>query len=136
MWLLGDVMEVVINRRAMVDGSIDAEQDILLTGTDISARDNGTLAQAAGLMVTALTNLRDRQVIDDAELLRMIYKFSGEDIEVEAMLARGRKAGIPLWPGGPGIAPSRGGPEAPGGPPQGADAAIPKAPGIRTVGMA
>jgi hypothetical protein len=136
MWLLSDVMEVVANRRAMVDGTVDPEQEITLTGTDISARDNASLAQAAGLMVTALTNLRDRQVIDDAELLRMMYKFSGEDIEVEAMLARGKKAGVPLWPAGaPGTAPTTAGGEAAGGPPQGKDAAVPKAPGIRTIGI-
>jgi hypothetical protein len=136
MWMLGDVIEVVTNRRAMVDSTIDRDAPITLTGTDISARDNGTLAQAAGLMVSALTNLRDRQVIDDAELLRMIYKFAGEEISIEDMLKRGKKAGVPLWPAGGGVAGALvppGGPEAPGGPPQKADAALPKPPGIRTI---
>ncbi len=148
MWLLGDVMDVVTNRRAMVDTSIDPEQEIKLTGTPVSVRDHASLAQAAGLIITAITNMRDRQVIDDAELLRLTYRFMDEDIQIEDMLARGKKAGVPMWPaaplpspaagrgaggeGKPG-APSNKGGESPAGPPQPADAAVPKAPGIRTI---
>jgi len=127
MWLLADVIDVVTTRRAMVDTKIDPDAVINITGTDISARDNGTLAQAAGLIVTALTNLHDRQVIDDAELLRMVYKFSGEEISVAEMLKRGKAAGVPTWP----VAPAK--PGAPAGPPDRPDAASPKAPGIRTI---
>jgi hypothetical protein len=43
----------------------------------------------------ALAQLRDRAIIDDAELLRMCYRFAGEVVDVEALLARGKKAGYP-----------------------------------------
>jgi hypothetical protein len=139
MWLLSDVIDVVVNRRALVGGvgadlGVRPDAPITISGTDISARDNASLAQATGLMVNALANLRDRQVIDDAELLRMVYKFAGEEISVEEMLKRGKKAGVPLWPSSiPGVAPSAAGGNAPGGPPQKADPALPKPPGIRTI---
>jgi hypothetical protein len=136
MWLLSDVMDVVTNRRALVDPSVDPDAEITLTGSPISVRDDATRAQAAGLMITAVANLRDRQVIDDQEMLRMVYRFADEDVMIDEMIARGRKAGVPLWPAGSGIkgaAPTAGGPEAPGGPPQPPDAAVPKPPGVRTV---
>jgi hypothetical protein len=44
-------------------------------------------------VAAAFSNMRDRQLIDDAELLRMIYKFSGETLDVAGMLKRGKAAG-------------------------------------------
>src|SRR5262249_36913083 len=99
LWLLADVIQVVLNRRALVDTRsepdqrVRADQPPTLTGSDISARDNASLAQAAALIANAFTNLRDRQVIDDPELLRMIYKFAGETTDIQALLRRGQAAG-------------------------------------------
>ena len=104
LWLLGDVVHVITNRRALVDAQIDPTAETVITGSDISARDNASLAQAAELIANSFTNLRDRQLIDDAELLRLMYKFCGENVDVEAMLKRGKTAGplhIPVLPPDP-----------------------------------
>ena len=93
LWLLRDVATVALNRRALVDPSIQPAAELTVTGSDISARDNASLAQAADFIANAMANMRDRELIDDAELLRMIYKFSGENVDVEEMLKRGKKAG-------------------------------------------
>jgi len=95
LWLIADVCQVVLNRRALVDPSIDPAAELTVTGADISARDNASLAQAAGFIANAFANLRDRELIDDAELLRVLYRFAGENVNVEEMLARGQKAGAP-----------------------------------------
>jgi len=63
-----------------------------LNGADISARDNLSLAMAAGNIMPALSSLRERGLLDDAELLRLFYRFCGETVDVDEMLARGRKA--------------------------------------------
>jgi hypothetical protein len=39
-----------------------------------------------------LGEVRDRGLIDDAEFLRLIYRFCGESVDTEEMLARGRAA--------------------------------------------
>lgn len=98
LWLLHDVAQVVTNRRALVDPAVDPTAELLLTGSDISARDNAELGQAAQAVAAAFSNMRDRQLIDDAELLRMIYKFSGENVDVEEMLKRGAAAPPPVLP--------------------------------------
>ena len=72
-----------------------------MAGADISARDNATLAQAAAQVATAFTDLRQRQLIDDAELLRMVYKFAGELVDVPEVLAAGKRAGPPVSAGAP-----------------------------------
>jgi hypothetical protein len=97
LWLIGDVAHVVRARRALVDASIAAglQEPIKVTGADISARDNQTLGAAAAAVASAFADLRGRQLIDDAELLRVVYKFASELIDVEDMLARGRRAGPP-----------------------------------------
>ena len=106
LWMLGDVAHVVRARRALVDPIVGAgfardglsvgafdrtptRPPIKVSGADISARDNAALAQAAAQIATAFTDLRDRQVIDNAELLRMVYKFAGELVDVPELLERG-----------------------------------------------
>lgn len=92
-WLVGDLARVVLRRRAMVDRRIKAESQVQVTGADLSARDNAALGVAMSTVISALATLRDRCVIDDAELLRMAYRFAGEVVDVESLLERGRKAG-------------------------------------------
>jgi hypothetical protein len=115
-WLIGDVARVVVNRRALVDPALrhtaGAEGNeaaisplgpfrprIAVTCADISARDNAALALAASQIAAAFSALRDRQAIDDAELLRMVYRFAGEIADVEALIEAGRRAGPPLGAG-------------------------------------
>lgn len=93
LWLISDILHVVVERRARVDKSIDPHAIIEVGGTDISARDNSSLALAAANMLSVLTELRDRQLIDNAEFLRLVYRFTGESVDIEDMLARGRAAG-------------------------------------------
>jgi len=94
LWLLGDVLQAVVNRRSMLDHRVSRRAEIRLHGADISARDNIALAMAAGNISPALYTLRDRGLIDDAELLRLVYRFCGESVNVEEMLARGRQAPV------------------------------------------
>jgi hypothetical protein len=98
-----------VNRRSMVDHHVSKRANIRLHGADISARDNISLAMAAGNISPTLYALRDRGLIDDAELLRLLYRFCGESVNVEEMLARGRQAAAesPITGWGINPAPSR-----------------------------
>lgn len=96
LWMLGDVLQAVVNRRSMVDHHVSRRVALRLHGADISARDNIALAMAAGNISPTLYALRDRGLIDDAELLRLVYRFCGESVNVEEMLARGRLAPVPV----------------------------------------
>ena len=66
-----------------------------MRGGDISGRDNAALALAATQIVSAFAVIRDRGLIDDAELLRLAYRFAGELVDVEEMLERGKAAPMP-----------------------------------------
>ncbi len=95
-WLVSDLTQVVLNRRAKVDGKIKPKAKIQVVGADLSARDNAALAVAMSTVVGALGDLRNRQAIDDAEMLRMAYRFAGEVVDVENLIRRGRKEGPPM----------------------------------------
>jgi hypothetical protein len=88
LWLLGDLLHAVVNRRSLVDGRVSRKAEITLNGADISARDNVSLAMAASNISQAVSNLRDRGLIDDAELLRLVYRFCGETVDIEELLKR------------------------------------------------
>ena len=92
LWMLGDLLRVAINRRALVDHRVSVKAELRLQGADISARDNVSLGMAASSLVSAMAELRDRGLIDDAEFLRMVYRFAGETIDVEELLQQGREA--------------------------------------------
>jgi hypothetical protein len=90
LWMIRDICRVVLARRASIDSHVTPRSEVTVKGTDISSRDNGELASAASTVVTAFAQLRDRGLIDDAELLRLAYRFAGEIVDVEDMLRRGR----------------------------------------------
>jgi len=94
LWMVEDLSRAVLRRRQMVDRKIRPDTEIRVTGTDISARDNQELAESAAKVTEAFIKLRDRRLIDDAELLRMVYRFAGELIDVESMLLRGKAAPV------------------------------------------
>jgi hypothetical protein len=106
MWLVNDVLQAVIKRRAKVDRHMPAAPEFELSGADISARDNVSLAMATTNLVNSLVILRDRQMIDDSEFLRLVYRFAGEAVDVDEMLARGKAAGPALVPPVPAAAPA------------------------------
>jgi hypothetical protein len=97
-WLLHDLVTVVVRRRKMVDRMVSTEAELIVTGTDISARDNAALATAASVIVASMTTMRDRGLIDDAELLRIVYRFAGEVVDLEELLKRGKAAPPPIVP--------------------------------------
>ncbi len=69
---------LAVRRRAMVDRKVKADADIAVTGAEVCVRDNAALAGAAVQAMKAFGALRERGLIDDRELLRLVYRFSGE----------------------------------------------------------
>jgi len=117
LWMLEDLVKIVIRRRKFFDRSVSVDEEVKLTGNDISARDNAALAAAASTIMGSFANLRDRKLIDDQELMRITYRFAGEVVDIEELLKRGKEADPPEFFGEPGSGKS--GP--PGGRPGGID---------------
>jgi hypothetical protein len=92
LWMVEDITRIVLRRRKFLDRLVKPDADLRVTGTDISARDNAALATAASTIIGSFLDLRELNLIDDAELLRMAYRFASEIVDVEEMLARGKKA--------------------------------------------
>jgi hypothetical protein len=92
------VAEVARARKCSISHHMSRTAELSAKTSDISARDNVSLATAAGRIYDTFAALRDRAMVDDAELLRIIYRFSGEVIDVEDMLRRGKAAGLPSLP--------------------------------------
>ena len=84
-WMLSDLLRVVINRRRMFDRHIAKTAHVDVRGADISARDNVSLSMAASNITNALGALFDRGLLDQAEYLRLVYRFAGEFFDIEDM---------------------------------------------------
>lgn len=104
-WMIQDLLGVVIRRKSMVskgypipsDGGASDTASILVQGADISARDNVSLSLSAANIANVLRDLRDRSLIDDAEMLRLIYRFAGETVDIESILKAGQSAPPPTF---------------------------------------
>jgi hypothetical protein len=88
LYLIQQVLEAARRRRALIDTRVAIRPEITVTGGDISARDNAALAISASTAVAAFNTLHDKSLIDDSELLRMVYKFAGEAVNIEELLAK------------------------------------------------
>jgi hypothetical protein len=89
MWLLSDLLKMVISRKAMVDSQIKPEEEIKISGADISARDNVAHSIAAVNIMNALERAKDMGLISDRELLRVMYRFAGETADLDEVLKGG-----------------------------------------------
>ncbi|HOE34417.1 MAG: hypothetical protein GX415_03065 [Chloroflexi bacterium] len=77
-WILEDVLRAALRRRARVDASVNPTASFHVQAGDISARDNGALAEAGSKAAAVAQELYAQGLIDKAELLRLIYRFLGE----------------------------------------------------------
>ena len=97
LWMITDILKIVVKRKAQFTSRVNPDIEIVVRGTDISARDNVALALASNNIYNTAVGLRNKALIDDSEFLRLVYRFAGEAVDVEDMLVRGAKAGPPAW---------------------------------------
>ena len=90
LWMVTDLLKVAIRRRSLVDQKVKPDAKLNVRGTDISARDNASLAVAATQIVGAFTQLYDRGIVDEEELIRLTYTFAGELVNVDNRESRPR----------------------------------------------
>jgi hypothetical protein len=116
LWMIEDLIRAILRRRRYYDRQVNPDADLEITGADLSARDNAALASASATVAAAFLPLYERGLVDDSELLRVIYGFAGEVVDVEEVLRKAKasppNSGLP-----PGGSPPPGGP---GGPSTGA----------------
>lgn len=79
--MLADMARVACEVRARIDPQINPKAEIKIVGPDITERDNASLALALGRMYPQLADMFDRDLIDEKELLRLLYKSIAETHE-------------------------------------------------------
>jgi hypothetical protein len=72
--MLKEMAEVAVQVRSRIDKSVKVGSVISIHGPDITERDNATLALALGRSYPHLADLFDRDGIDSAEFMRLVYK--------------------------------------------------------------
>jgi len=75
---LVDMARVAVAIRSRTDSNVDALAEIEIEGPDITERDNATLALALGRSHPQLADMFDRGLLDEKELLRIVYKMIAE----------------------------------------------------------
>jgi len=92
------IAEIARARKCSISHRISRSAELTVKTSDISARDNVSLATASGRIYDVFAALRDRAMVDDAELLRIVYRFAGEVIDVEDMLRAARPLACHYYP--------------------------------------
>jgi len=89
---------LAVQFRKSYDRRVNPSSKIKSVGPDITERDNSSLALAVSRIYPAMSELFDREGIDEHELLRVVYRMAGEvqpDKEIPTMKRRPLK---PLSP--------------------------------------
>ena len=76
--ILMDILQTVIKRRAEKDPTVKPEAKLEILTADATQRDNASLAIATSRIVDAIGELYDRELIDENEYMRLVYRFAGE----------------------------------------------------------
>jgi hypothetical protein len=87
--IIHQLAKIALRRRARYEKKLDPNAEIEVHGADLSSRDNAALAVATSTISSALVSLYDRGLIDGNELVRMVYRFAGEVLDVEKILGDG-----------------------------------------------
>jgi hypothetical protein len=85
-WMVTDLTKAIIRRRAHFDSKIQPDAQIRVHAADLSPRDNMSIAQATNDIASNFIQLYNLGLIDDRELLRVIYRFAGEAVDVNELL--------------------------------------------------
>lgn len=91
LWIVQDILEIVLERRRKVSAYGLNDVEISVRGGDMSVRDNTNLADAARKVWPVMNGLHEKELISDEELLRMVYRFSGEQVDVEQLLKQAKE---------------------------------------------
>ena len=81
-WMLADLCQIVVARRAQVDRMVLSPVEIAIQAADISSKDNPSLAQAGREVAEFAADLLEKQLISNEEYLRLVYRFIDEPLPV------------------------------------------------------
>ncbi|MGB4594520.1 MAG: hypothetical protein WBI14_01265 [Anaerolineaceae bacterium] len=81
-WMLADLCQIVVARRAQVDRMVLSPVEIAIQAADISSKDNPSLAQAGREVAEFAADLLEKQLISNEEYLRLVYLFIDEPLPV------------------------------------------------------
>ena len=76
--ILSELAQIAVAHRKRFDHRVNTACTIQAVGPDITERDNSSLALAVSRIYPAYSELFDRGGIDEAELLRVVYRMAGE----------------------------------------------------------
>jgi len=73
-----DLAEIAVKYRKSFDSRVNPASQVIVSGPDITERDNSLLSLAVSRIYPPLAEIFDRGGIDEAELLRLVYRMAGE----------------------------------------------------------
>lgn len=88
--IIHQLAKIALRRRARYENRLDPSAEIQVHGADLSSRDNAALAVATSTITSAMVELYDRGLIDGDELVRMVYRFAGEVLDISKIVGEGK----------------------------------------------
>ena len=98
-WLITQVAQAALSRRAFYDPRVKAAAEVKVHAADLSPRDNVSIAQATNHIAADFIHLYEMGLIDDRELLRVIYRFAAEPVNVNELPRPDKPPTLPPSPG-------------------------------------
>lgn len=84
-----NILKTAVTRRAWHDNKIKADAKIEITSADATERDNAALALSTSQIVSAIGEMYDRELLDEQEYMRLVYRFAGEVLPQDQKIPKG-----------------------------------------------
>ncbi len=87
--IISSILKIAVQRRSEKDNKVSTSAKIEVQAGDATERDNAALALATGQIVSSIGDMYDRQLLDENEYLRLVYRFMGEVRPADAKTPKG-----------------------------------------------
>lgn len=92
--IVHEMLVTAVQRRAEKDNKINADAEIEVAAADATERDNAALALATAQIIQSVGELYDRELMDETEYMRLVYRFSGETLPQNFKAPKGKRKPI------------------------------------------
>ena len=93
------MLKTAVRRKSEKDAKVSTSAKIEIVAGDATERDNAALALSVSQIVQSIGELYDRELMDETEYLRLVYRFAGETLPDDFKAPKGLRKPVVKEPG-------------------------------------
>lgn len=89
--IIHSILKTAVKRKSEKDSKVSPTVKIEVTAGDATERDNAALALATSQIIQSIGEMYDRELMDETEYMRLVYRFAGETLPENFKAPKGKR---------------------------------------------